>query len=39
MELKGRYDLYQYAHVSTILIAIFTLVFALDQLSSWLRRR
>jgi phosphonate transport system permease protein len=39
MELKGRYDLYQYAHVGTILIAIFTLVFALDQLSSWLRRR
>ncbi|KAB7647668.1 phosphonate ABC transporter, permease protein PhnE [Polymorphobacter fuscus] len=39
MELKGRYDLYQYAHVGTILIAIFVLVFAIDQLSSWLRRR
>jgi len=39
LELKGRYDLYQYAHVGTILIAIFVLVFALDQLSSWLRRR
>jgi phosphonate transport system permease protein len=39
LELKGRYDLYQYAHVGTILIAIFILVFALDQLSSWLRRR
>ncbi|RAK60344.1 phosphonate ABC transporter, permease protein PhnE [Phenylobacterium hankyongense] len=39
LELKGRYDLYQYSHVSTILIAIFILVFALDQLSSWLRRR
>ena len=39
LELKGRYDLYQYAHVGTILIAIFALVFALDQLSSWLRRR
>ena len=39
LELKGRYDLYQYAHVGTILIAIFFLVFALDQLSSWIRRR
>jgi phosphonate transport system permease protein len=39
LELKGRYDLYQYSHVGTILIAIFILVFALDQLSSWLRRR
>lgn len=39
LELKGRYDLYQYAHVGTILIAIFILVFTLDQLSSWIRRR
>ncbi|MGE4411215.1 MAG: phosphonate ABC transporter, permease protein PhnE [Sphingobium sp.] len=39
LELKGRYDLYQYAHVGTILIAIFILVFVLDQLSAWLRRR
>lgn len=39
LELKGRYDLYQYAHVGTILIAIFLLVFLLDQLSGWLRRR
>jgi phosphonate transport system permease protein len=38
-ELKGRYDLYNYAHVSTILLAIFTLVFALDQLNSRLRRQ
>jgi phosphonate transport system permease protein len=37
-ELKGRYDLYNYAHVATILIAVFILVFALDQLSSRLRR-
>jgi phosphonate transport system permease protein len=37
-ELKGRYDLYNYAHVSTILIAIFVLVFALDHVSSRLRR-
>lgn len=39
LELKGRYDLYQYAHVGTVLIAIFIVVFALDQLSSWVRRR
>jgi phosphonate transport system permease protein len=37
-ELKGRYDLYNYSHVCTILIAVFILVFALDQLSSRLRR-
>ena len=38
-ELKGRYDLYQYGHVATVLIAIFILVFALDQLASSVRRR
>jgi phosphonate transport system permease protein len=38
-ELKGRYDLYNYSHVATILIAIFVLVFALDQVSSRLRKR
>lgn len=38
-ELKGRYDLYHYGHVGTILLAIFVLVFALDQLSGRLRRR
>jgi phosphonate transport system permease protein len=37
-ELKGRYDLYNYAHVSTILIAVFVMVFTLDQFSSRLRR-
>lgn len=37
-ELKGRYDLYQYGHVATVLIAIFMLVFALDQLSSRIRK-
>jgi phosphonate transport system permease protein len=37
-ELKGRYDLYNYHHVATILVAIFLLVFALDQLSARLRR-
>jgi phosphonate transport system permease protein len=37
-ELKGRYDIYNYGHVGTILVAIFILVFALDQLSTRLRR-
>src|SRR5215469_6902279 len=37
-ELKGRYDMYNYHHVATILVAIFLLVFALDQLSARLRR-
>ncbi|MBT2303707.1 phosphonate ABC transporter, permease protein PhnE [Variovorax paradoxus] len=38
-ELKGRYDMYHYAHVGTILIAIFLTVFALDQIAARLRRR
>lgn len=38
-ELKGRYDLYDYGHVATVLLAIFVLVFALDQLSSRIRRQ
>jgi phosphonate transport system permease protein len=38
-ELKGRYDLYEYGHVATILIAIFLVVLALDHLSVRLRRR
>jgi phosphonate transport system permease protein len=38
-ELKGRYDLYDYHHVGTILAAIFLLVVALDQLASRVRRR
>lgn len=37
-ELKGRYDMYNYGHVATILLAIFLLVVALDQLSIRLRR-
>jgi phosphonate transport system permease protein len=36
-ELKGRYDMYNYGHVGTILVAIFLLVVLLDQLSSRLR--
>lgn len=38
-ELKGRYDMYNYGHVATILLAIFLLVVALDQISVRLRRR
>lgn len=38
-ELKGRYDMYDYGHVGTILLAIFLVVLALDQLSARLRRR
>lgn len=38
-ELKGRYDMYEYGHVGTILLAIFLVVLALDQLSGRLRRR
>ena len=37
-ELKGRYDMYNYAHVGTILIAIFVTVFALDQIAARMRR-
>lgn len=38
-ELKGRYDLYNYAHVATILLAIFATVVVLDLLSARLRAR
>ena len=38
-ELKGRFDMYNYHHVATILIAIFIMVFAIDQLAAGLRRR
>lgn len=37
-ELKGRYDMYNYGHVGTILLAIFLLVLALDQLSGRMRK-
>ncbi|HEY4077906.1 MAG TPA: phosphonate ABC transporter, permease protein PhnE [Rhizomicrobium sp.] len=37
-ELKGRYDMYNYGHVGTILVAIFILVVVLDQLSARLRQ-
>lgn len=38
-ELKGRYDMYDYGHVGTILLAIFLVVLVLDQLSERLRSR
>lgn len=38
-ELKGRYDMYQYAQVGTILLAIFVTVFLLDQIAARLRKR
>ena len=38
-ELKGRYDLYNYAHVATILVVVFVTVVLLDFLSARLRRR
>jgi phosphonate transport system permease protein len=38
-ELKGRYDMFEYGHVGTILVAIFLVVLLLDQLSSHLRRK
>jgi phosphonate transport system permease protein len=38
-ELKGRFDMFQYGHVMTILIAIFLFVFVLDQLQARLRAR
>ncbi|WP_349356926.1 phosphonate ABC transporter, permease protein PhnE [Sphingobium nicotianae] len=38
-ELKGRYDMYDYGHVGTILLAIFLVVLLLDQISVRLRRR
>lgn len=38
-ELKGRFDMYNYHHVGTILVGIFVAVFAIDQVSARVRRR
>ena len=38
MELKGRFDIFDYGHVCTILIALFITVFGLDLISSKIRR-
>lgn len=37
-ELKGRFDMYEYGHVGTILIAIFIVILALDLIASRARR-
>jgi len=37
-ELKGRFDMYNYHHVGTILVAMFAAVFLIDQVSARLRR-
>ena len=38
-ELKGRYDMFDYGHVATILILIFLAVFTLDQIASRIRAK
>jgi phosphonate transport system permease protein len=38
-ELKGRFDMFQYGHVATILLAIFIVVCLLDQFSARVRSR
>ena len=38
-ELKGRYDMFDYGHVMTILLLIFLTVYALDQVSSKIRSK
>lgn len=38
-ELKGRFDMFQYDHVATILIAVFIVVILLEQFSSRLRAK
>lgn len=37
-ELKGRFDMFNYQHVGTILVAIFVMVFLIDQAGARLRR-
>lgn len=38
-ELKGRYEMFNYGHVTTILVVLFITVFVLDRLSARLRCR
>lgn len=38
-ELKGRWDIFHYSHVTTILLVLFLTVLALDQFSARLRAR
>lgn len=37
MELKGRFDMFDYGHVATILLVLFVTVFLLDQISAKIR--
>lgn len=39
LELKGRFDMFNFGHVGTILLVIFLTVFMLDRLSALLRSR
>jgi phosphonate transport system permease protein len=39
VELKGRFDQYDFGHVTTILVVIFLTVVGLEQLTQWGRRR
>lgn len=38
-ELKGRFDMFDYSHVGTLLVVIFVTVFLLDQVSARLRAK
>lgn len=38
-ELKGRYDLFQFDHVLTVVLVIFISVVMIDALCAWLKRR
>ncbi|MEM1107092.1 MAG: phosphonate ABC transporter, permease protein PhnE [Planctomycetota bacterium] len=39
LELKGRWDMFAYGHVTTILLAIFVTVYLLECMSQYLRKR
>jgi phosphonate transport system permease protein len=38
-ELKGRFDMFDYGHVTTILLAIFITVFMLDRCAAYMRKQ
>jgi phosphonate transport system permease protein len=39
IELKGRFDMFDFGHVTTILVVIFLTVIGLEQIAQWGRRR
>jgi phosphonate transport system permease protein len=39
IELKGRFDTFEFGHVTTILVVIFLTVMALEQAAQWARKR